>query len=209
MLPNEILQSDMLDILFENRNKNYGAYALRKSYNKTLASAVIGTFLIASAFTTLQLLHHPKTHDSVTLVDIIDDPHLTRVEVVKPEPVLPATPAGKHLRQTDHQTPVIVKEVHAIQQQTIEDMENSIISDVSADGDAAPDNPVTAGENNDNVQSSASSPAAVIDDVPVFNAQVMPEFPGGPEALRKFILKNTRQPDDLRPGEKLWCSLHS
>ena len=28
-----ILQSNLLDIIFENRNKDYGAYKLRKSYH--------------------------------------------------------------------------------------------------------------------------------------------------------------------------------
>ena len=31
----------------------------------------------------------------------------------------------------------------------------------------------------------------------------MPEYPGGIEALKKFMLKNLRQPDDLQPGEKI------
>ena len=32
MTGNEILKADMLDILFDNRNKEYGAYRLRKYY---------------------------------------------------------------------------------------------------------------------------------------------------------------------------------
>ena len=31
----------------------------------------------------------------------------------------------------------------------------------------------------------------------------MPEFPGGINALVKFILKNIHQPDDLQPGESI------
>lgn len=31
MEPNKILGADILDIVFENRNKEYGAYELRKS----------------------------------------------------------------------------------------------------------------------------------------------------------------------------------
>ena len=38
-----ILQSSLLDIIFENRNKNYGAYELRVSYNRRLNAAVILT----------------------------------------------------------------------------------------------------------------------------------------------------------------------
>ena len=40
MTNKEILQADMLDILFEHRNKLYGAYALRKTYDRRLAIAL-------------------------------------------------------------------------------------------------------------------------------------------------------------------------
>ena len=36
MTSNEILHADLLDILFENRNKQYGAYTFRKNYNSGL-----------------------------------------------------------------------------------------------------------------------------------------------------------------------------
>jgi len=47
MEPNKILKSDMLDILFEDRNKEYGAYHLRKTYNKRIRNALIITASIA------------------------------------------------------------------------------------------------------------------------------------------------------------------
>jgi len=40
MQPEIILQSDVLDIIFENRNKAYGAYALRKQYDRRLLGSV-------------------------------------------------------------------------------------------------------------------------------------------------------------------------
>ena len=40
MTNKEILQADLLDILFEHRNKFYGAYALRKTYSRRLGIAV-------------------------------------------------------------------------------------------------------------------------------------------------------------------------
>src|ERR1700689_5291060 len=40
---NKILNADILDIIFEGRNKEYGAYNLRKTYNKRLIRALIGT----------------------------------------------------------------------------------------------------------------------------------------------------------------------
>lgn len=41
MEANKILNADFLDILFEGRNKEYGAYELRKAYNKRMARAII------------------------------------------------------------------------------------------------------------------------------------------------------------------------
>ena len=33
---NKILTADILDIIFDGRNKEYGAYELRKTYNKRI-----------------------------------------------------------------------------------------------------------------------------------------------------------------------------
>jgi len=33
---NKILSSELVDLVFEGRNKDYGAYELRKDYNKRL-----------------------------------------------------------------------------------------------------------------------------------------------------------------------------
>lgn len=39
----KILAADLLDLLFENRNKDYGAYELRKTYNKRITTALLIT----------------------------------------------------------------------------------------------------------------------------------------------------------------------
>ena len=44
MKPEMILQTDLLDILFYNRSKAYGAYNLRSQYNRTLSKAILITF---------------------------------------------------------------------------------------------------------------------------------------------------------------------
>lgn len=44
---NKILSSDMLDLIFEGRNKDYGAYALRKTYNKRITVALLITASVA------------------------------------------------------------------------------------------------------------------------------------------------------------------
>lgn len=47
MEANKILSADILDLVFENKNKDYGAYELRKSYNRRITRALIITASIA------------------------------------------------------------------------------------------------------------------------------------------------------------------
>ncbi len=43
----KILSSNILDIIFEGRNKTYGAYELRTQYSKRLSTALIITASLA------------------------------------------------------------------------------------------------------------------------------------------------------------------
>jgi periplasmic protein TonB len=47
MEANKILSADILDLVFEGRNKDYGAYQLRKTYNKRILKALIITGSVA------------------------------------------------------------------------------------------------------------------------------------------------------------------
>jgi protein TonB len=47
MEANKILSADVLDLIFEDRNKDYGAYDLRKTYNRRITRALIITASIA------------------------------------------------------------------------------------------------------------------------------------------------------------------
>ncbi len=47
MEANKILSADILDLVFENRNKDYGAYELRRTYNKRIILALVITGSIA------------------------------------------------------------------------------------------------------------------------------------------------------------------
>ena len=48
MKADAILNADVLDIIFDNRNKTYGAYSLRKFYNNRLYKALGLTFAAAA-----------------------------------------------------------------------------------------------------------------------------------------------------------------
>ncbi len=44
---NKIMSTDLLDIIFDGRNKEYGAYELRRKYNKRLTLSLIITASLA------------------------------------------------------------------------------------------------------------------------------------------------------------------
>ncbi len=60
MQTQHILSANILDILFDGRNKNYGAYDLRKNYNKRLVYALSGTFVFCLLFTMGSILANGK-----------------------------------------------------------------------------------------------------------------------------------------------------
>ncbi|MEO8720871.1 MAG: energy transducer TonB [Ginsengibacter sp.] len=89
----QILKSTLLDILFEGRNKEYGAYDLRKTYNKRIGMALIGTIalilivLIGSAIAN-------KLSDDQSLITIKSTE--TTLQQIKPdEPPPPPPPPPK------------------------------------------------------------------------------------------------------------------
>lgn len=88
----QILQSDLLDLIFENRNKDYGAYALRRNYQRRILLSLLITGLIAtSVFLGARLL---KTGGATeTLMNIRE----VVVERFRPQPKLPdlEPPAAK------------------------------------------------------------------------------------------------------------------
>jgi protein TonB len=92
MEANKILSADILDLVFEDRNKDYGAYQLRKTYNSRIIKALIITGSVAllallGSFIASKLDKEAKTVEikELTIQDIKQDEE-------KPEPPPPPPP---------------------------------------------------------------------------------------------------------------------
>src|SRR5215471_1351271 len=113
MDPNKILKSDILDIVFEDRNKDYGAYDLRKTYNKRITRAVLITFGAAFLIFLYSFVASKigssgpkkKTAEDVTLTDIKQE---EKKEDVPPPP--PPKPEPPKVQMTAFTPPKIVKD---------------------------------------------------------------------------------------------------
>ncbi len=90
MEANKILKADLLDILFEGRNKEYGAYDLRKTYNRRISIALIITVaLILILFVGSLIANNISAKDDAVEMKVKD---LT-LEAIQPnEPPPPPPP---------------------------------------------------------------------------------------------------------------------
>ena len=92
---NKIANSDFLDILFEGRNKEYGAYDLRKTYIRRLTIAFGTVATIVTAVIVILSLNLDKKNKGKT-IDIVQEIQLSQIQQQKveapPPPPLPPPP---------------------------------------------------------------------------------------------------------------------
>jgi protein TonB len=85
-----ILTADLLDIIFEYRNKLYGAYDLRKTYPRRIGYAMAGTILLCLLFVGGTMLANGKKVKAN--VDYVTDIEFQKIDEPKPEPPPPIPP---------------------------------------------------------------------------------------------------------------------
>ena len=106
------MDADVLDIIFEGRNKDYGAYDLRKSYNRRLIKALVSTavillLLFSGYFLSGMTKHTEKKAPAITDID------LKQVQQEKKEELPPPPPPPKippQIQITQFTPPKIVKD---------------------------------------------------------------------------------------------------
>jgi len=128
METNKILTADVLDIIFEGKNKAYGAYQLRKSYEKTLGRSLVITgcaLLLIMGGTVLANLI--KDNDSNRRFDTLET---TMAQLHKEDPAPPPTPPPSPLeqpkldfKQIRFTSPVIVKDADVRPDEVINEIE--------------------------------------------------------------------------------------
>ena len=115
MEANKILSADILDLVFENRNKDYGAYELRKTYNKRIIMALVITASVALLALLGSLLASTLDNDKskkmdikeVTLADIKQEEEKPK-ELPPPPP--PKPPEPPKIEMQKFTPPKIVKD---------------------------------------------------------------------------------------------------
>ena len=188
-----ILTADVLDIIFDGRNKAYGAYNLRKTYNLRIGYSLLGTAAVCLLlyFSTLynsganKVIPQMFVGPEITISDPLPD-------VNKPLPTPPAPkPQSVQVKTVQFSIPRITEDKHEIDPPpTTEQVTNTTIGlhnvdGLQGDGTIAP--PAVDG----NGTGVDVAPKVKGDDNGGFTSvQIEAEFPGGQEAWKRFLERN-------------------
>ena len=192
-----ILTADVLDIIFDGRNKSYGAYELRKTYKRRILLSLAGMLTIILFFIGTMLLANGKKEHQARLMDV-QDFELEKIEPekeeVKPPPPPKPPEPPKQIATKMYTAPVISNEVRPEERPP----ENAELEEVKIgtqniegnpdDGTLAP--PSMKGEG---VSTGVIEEVKKETDEPFLKVEIESYYPGGPEAWRRFLTKQLQR----------------
>jgi periplasmic protein TonB len=168
------------DLIFEYRNKEYGAYVIRKKYVMTLALALISGILIlitAILVPYFNAKHRVQENTRIARVVIAEMANDIQKQEVPPPPQVPPPPPEEFEAVTKYVAPVVVDSVMP------NEMNQLSITDEQVETGSKGDAKWVQLENRDDT--AAEVPTIV---------EEMPHFPGGEMALVRYILNSIRYP---------------
>lgn len=200
MEPEYILQSDVLDILFENRNKAYGAYYLRRHYNGYLLKALTAMLFIAGTVIFLSTRYRKERTNRAFVVPGILSLH--PVEPVKFDPPPPRVqPLPKRVVSQHFASVKIVPPSEIIDEPLpdIAAMADKQIGLATIEAPASADIGVPSEAGQPDGQDAAIQQDAAIKDTGPYTAASVDEaaaYPGGLSAMMRFLQVHLRHPGD-------------
>lgn len=192
---NKILTADILDIVFEGRNKEYGAYQLRRTYNKRITYAIIGTVVVCLLFLGGSLIANSSDKEKPQI--LVQDMELEKVnqDEKKPEPPPPPPPPKQEppkVEITKFTPPKIVKDEEVKPEEEIkevEKLEDTKIGTINQEG--IKDEGIVAPPVEVKGTGVVEAPKQEEDYDKVFTVvQIPAEFPGGLPAWTKYLERN-------------------
>lgn len=179
------------DLVFENRHKEYGAYELRKSYDDHLVKAMLIAWGAAILLILLTFFHKDKTIPDIdffppTKVVTIKNPEILKTKIL---PSVQKTIHRNHPK-ANNPRPVVTDTSITLSVDTAKAGNGGKDGDIKLPIDSPP----TIGGSAPTGPTGPKGPVAIPD--------VNPEFPGGVDAMYKFIKKHLSYPENARVAGK-------
>ncbi|WP_316828055.1 TonB family protein [Pedobacter miscanthi] len=200
-----VYKTEWLDLVFANRNKNYGAYDLRSKSSKIMTRAlfVSGSLFVLLCFSPLIYAKlFPKeivVETPPTVVNLDKVIHQMKPDVPKPEEKKPEPAKADPVKVKTIALPsqiVVVNKVELPPPPTVDDIKLAVISDRTQEGIIAPAAVVNVNKGNGDGTGTAKEGTGTIDNTEYTTTGVdeYPEFTGGAKAWSKYMERNLRYP---------------
>jgi len=193
----DILDQKWIDVVFNLRNKSYGAYELRrdnsKNTSRALIYAIVFFVLVVSAPTIIAKIRGliPKADDKVKITDVVLLPPPPVDQTKKPPPPPPEPPKPK-VDQVRFPPPIVKpdNEVKEKDPPTVKELQVADPGQKDQKGDPNQDIRIDEPVGNSDIKQ-------VVEEDPnkIFaSVENLPEFPGGQDKFISYLSKNIRYP---------------
>ncbi len=200
-----LCKSEWLELVFEKRNKEYGAYYLRQHYADTVVKAMVIAFatMITAIAVTGVLIRVKSATERMIVVNndpVYQIPPPKKIEPPKPKieqpkaaAALPATP----INTTKFIPPVVVEDDKAVEPPKLEELKGAIGQETikgAGPGIAPIDAAGKGGDGPDNLGNDVNGkPYIAVENMPVPN--------GGSAGWAKFLQSNIHYPHEALSNE--------
>ncbi|MBS1947147.1 MAG: TonB family protein [Bacteroidetes bacterium] len=202
---NKILNADILDIIFDGKNKEYGAYELRKTYNKRLTIAMVSMVSLIVLLFVGYLLAGVINSGPKKQAMVVQDVQLEDVkEEKKNEPPPPPPPKIEppKVEMAKFTPPKIVKDNEVKEDEKPpeqEKLEDTKIGTINQEGikDEGLAAPVDQGKG------VVEAPKKVEEDYDktFTKVEIESQYPGGADAWARYLNKTLQYPEDAVNNE--------
>jgi periplasmic protein TonB len=209
-------ENQYLDILYQNKNKDYGGYELRKNYTRRLGRSVIIAFAILAIVLVNVVFNKAEADNRVTNKPTVGSHKYTEVtfikpRVIKPKIEKPTKSAGKTPIKTPAiktKTPVTPRtarlNVVDTRTATLPTLPTAVttastgVTTTSTLPTSGPTSAIPSGGGG--TASTTASTTATTGNTIKGSTQVdqIPLYPGGEAALNAFLSKNLEYPEEAR-----------
>lgn len=206
MEANKILSADYIDLLFENRNKNYGSYVLRKSYERRGFAALMTMIaMVLSLFFIVYFLNKNNREDNHDFIGKTKQPEVFINNIELPEKVTPPPVTKQHDNKPaasaptqKFSTPEVTANQNVKPEDELKPLEtnklagpfNNLGSENGIDIAKTPKDPVETGTGYER----KIQPPKPEDKKIYSQLDRQPQYPGGFDALKAYLLKNLHYP---------------
>ena len=206
---NKILSADVLDIIFEGRNKEYGAYQLRKTYNKRLVTSllIVGglCLLLFIGYIVSSLIENKTEAKNVVVQDVqLEEIKQEEKKEEPPPPPPPKPPEPPKVEMAKFTPPKIVKDEEVKEEEKppeVEKLEETKIGTMNQAGEK--DEGIVAPPVDDGGKGVVEAPRKDDEDwdKTFTKVEIESEYPGGAAAWQRYLNRNLRYPQEAIDNE--------